>query len=103
MYTLHLNISGNNFSMRSPDFDESLLDCGINFYLTSVSRSYYNHAVYRWNVEEGIIGDLSDVGLAEPQWRYSNVSTGAGAGAAQSSAKCTVSLAGFLKEVLNEQ
>lgn len=102
-YTLHLNISGNNFSVRSPDFDECLLDCGVNFYLTSVSRSYYNHAVYRWNVEEGIIGDLSDVGLAEPKWGYSNVSTGAGVVAAQSSAKCTVSLTDFLKEALNEE
>lgn len=99
-YTLHLNFTANTFSVRSPDYDASLLDCGLTLFLTSVSRSYYNLAVYRWNVDEGVIGDLSDVGLAEPHWAYSNVSTGAGVVAARSSVHRTIPLAAFLEEVL---
>ena len=65
-----------------------------------MSQSYYNWAVYRWNVDEGITGDLSDIGLAESKWGYSNVSTGAGVVAAQSFSKATVNLKEFLKTIL---
>ncbi|MDE6218339.1 MAG: DUF4249 domain-containing protein, partial [Muribaculaceae bacterium] len=99
-YTLHLNFSNNTFRIKSKEYDESLLDCNINLYLTTVSRSYYNWAVYKWNVDEGIMGDLSDIGLAESKWGYSNVSTGAGVVAAQSSAKYTIDLKDFLKAIL---
>ncbi len=99
-YTLHLNFSDNSFRIRSQAYDESLLDCEVNLYLTTVSQSYYNWAVYRWNVDEGITGDLSDIGLAESKWGYSNVSTGAGVVAAQSFSKATVNLKEFLKTIL---
>lgn len=101
-YTLHLNISYSFLRLNSQKYDESLLDCGVNLYLTSVSQSYYNWAVYKWNVDEGIIGDLSDIGLAEPKWGYSNVSTGAGVVAAQSSAKYTIDLKEFLEKTINQ-
>lgn len=99
-YTLHLNYTGNSFSIKSENYDESLLECGVNLYLTTVSQSYYNWAVYKWNADEGIIGDLSDIGLAESKWGYSNVSTGAGVVAAQSFTKYTVDLKDFLKHYI---
>lgn len=99
-YTLHLNFSDNWFRVNSKEYDESLLECGVNLYLSTVSQSYYNWAVYKWNVDEGIVGDLSDIGLAESKWGYSNVSRGAGVVAAQSSAKVTISLKDFLKDIL---
>ncbi len=102
-YTLHLNFSGCTFRIRSQVYDESLLDCEVNLYLTTVSRSYYNWAVYKWNVDEGIMVDLSDIGLAESKWGYSNVSTGAGVVAAQSTSKYTIDLGEFFKIILNEQ
>ena len=102
-YTLHLNFSNNSFRVNSHEYDESLLECGVNLYLTTVSKSYYNWAVYKWNVDEGIMGDLSDIGLAESKWGYSNVSTGAGVVAAQSSAKYTIDLKEFLKTTLNNK
>ncbi len=102
-YTLHLNFTGNTFNIKEETYDESRLECGINLYLTTVSQSYYNWAVYKWNVDEGIIGDLSDIGLAESKWGYSNVSTGAGVIAAQSTAKYTIDLKDFLKSTLNKQ
>ncbi|MBD5365608.1 MAG: DUF4249 domain-containing protein [Bacteroides sp.] len=98
-YTLHLNYSDNLLRVSSKEYDESLLECGVNLYLTTVSQSYYNWAVYKWNVDEGIIGDLSDIGLAESKWGYSNVSTGAGVVAAQSSTMTTINLKDFLKDI----
>lgn len=74
----------------------------MNLYLTTVSKSYYNWAVYKWNVDEGITGDLSDIGLAESKWGYSNVSSGAGVVAAQASSKFTIDLKEFLKKTLND-
>ena len=99
-YTLHLNFTDNVFNTKAEEYDDSLLECGLNLYLTTVSQSYYNWAVYKWNADEGIIGDLSDIGLAESKWGYSNVSTGAGVVAAQSSAKYTIDLKDFLKTIL---
>lgn len=100
-YTLHLNYTDNVYRVKSLMYDESLLDCEVTLYLTTVSQSYYNWAVYKWNADEGILGDLSDIGLAEPKWGYSNVSTGAGVVAAQSSAKHTVDLKDFLKNAIS--
>lgn len=102
-YTLHLNFTDNQYSVKSPSYDESLLDCGINLYLTSVSQSYYNWVVYKWCVDEGVLGDMADLGLAESQWGYSNVSTGAGVVAASSTAVYTVSLRDFLESTLRRQ
>lgn len=102
-YTLHLNFTGNSYHVKSQYYDESLLDCAVTLYLTTVSQSYYNWAVYKWNVDEGVTGDLSDIGLAESKWGYSNVSTGAGVVAAQSSSKFTINLKDFLKTTLNNK
>ena len=102
-YTLHLNFSNNSFRVKSQEYDESLLECGVNLYLTTVSKSYYSWAVYKWHVDEGIVGDLADIGLAESKWGYSNVSTGAGVVAAQSSSKFTIDLKEFLKTTLNSK
>ncbi len=100
-YTLHLNFTNNYFEISSRYYDESLLDCGITFYLSTISKSYYDWAVYKWNVTEGIIGDLAEVGLAESKWGYSNVSTGAGVIAARSTVQYYVSLKDFLKSELS--
>ena len=100
-YTLHLNFSHNSFNVKSRYYDDALLECGVNLYLTTVSQSYYNWAVYKWNADEGIIGDLSDIGLAESKWGYSNVSTGAGVVAAKAAVKYTLSLKDFLQKTLS--
>lgn len=95
-YTLHLDFANNSFNVKSSEYDESLLECGMNLYLKTISRSYYDWAVYKWNVDEGVLGDLSDIGLAESKWGYSNVSTGAGVVAAQSFATYTIDFTPFL-------
>ena len=99
-YTLHLIFSDNAFCVASEEYDDSLLDCGVVLYLSTVSQSYYNWAVYKWSAAEGILGDLSDIGMAESKWGYSNVSTGAGVVAAQSSTSYTVDLKEFLSQTI---
>lgn len=101
-YTLHLNFSDNTFSVSAQDYDETLLECSVILYLYTVSQSYYNWAVYKWNADDGITGDLADLGMAESKWGYSNVSTGAGVVAAQSCASFTVDLKDFLESVLRQ-
>jgi len=67
----------------------------ITFTLASVARSFYDRALYIWQRDAGILGDLGDLGFAEPMWGYSNVSTGAGTVAARALTTCTVSLRDF--------
>ncbi|MGM9846912.1 MAG: DUF4249 family protein [Muribaculaceae bacterium] len=102
-YTLHLNFTNNVFNVVSDTLDDSLFDCGINLYLASISQSYYNSSIYKWYLDEGITGDLADIGLAESKWGYSNVSTGAGVVAAQSISKHTISLKDFLNSIINNK
>lgn len=102
-YTLHLKFANCFYNVTSRQYDESLLECGVTLCLNSVTQSYYDWLTYRWNVEEGVIGDMADVGFAEPKWGYSNVSTGAGVVAAQSSVYYTIDLAPFLKTIFESE
>ncbi len=79
----------------TPDNIEEVCDAGFIVCLSSVSESYYNWFNYCWQIYSGAIGDLSEVGLAEPVKGYSNVSTGAGVVAARSTAKARIPLDNF--------
>lgn len=100
-YTLHLNFFDNVFYIKTDKYDESLLECGLDINLNTVSGSYYNWAVYKWNISEGINGELSDIGLSNPIWGYSNVSTGAGVVAAMTENGYTINLKDFILQALN--
>ncbi|MGN1246664.1 MAG: DUF4249 domain-containing protein [Muribaculaceae bacterium] len=102
-YTLHLRFENNRFTAESEEYDESQVECGVNLYIATVSASYYNWAVRKWHTEEGVSGDLSEIGLAETRWGYSNVSTGAGVVAAQSLRRYSVNLNEFIKTTLKQQ
>lgn len=101
-YPLHLNFSGMRYSVQSAKYDSSLYDCGINFRLFSVSPSYYSFALYTWQIGNGIIGELGDVGFGDPIWGYSNVSTGAGLVAARTEAIYNVNLKDFIQQAINQ-
>ncbi len=102
-YTLHLYNEGMSYFIMCEGFDSELLNCGLVFVLSSVSESYYNWAVYKWNIDHSLIGDLGDIGLGDPMWGYSNVSTGAGVVAARACSECAVNLAPFLKDHVGTQ
>lgn len=99
-YPLHLLFTNGRYYVKSVEYDESKLECGIDLQLTTVSQSYYSWAVYQWNTDEGILGDLADIGLAEPLWGYSNVSTGAGVVAARATTMYRINLKDFLADCL---
>ena len=100
-YTIGLKFDGSRFCASGPEFEESMFDCGIKFTLMTVSRSYYDRLNYLWQKNSGIIGDLVDIGLADPVWGYSNVSTGAGVVAAKTVTTYDLNLKDFLKDALN--
>lgn len=100
-YTLRLQFNNASYHVESPEYNSELYDCSITFYLATVSRSYYDRAIYVWQRDSGIIGDLGDLGFAEPIWGYSNVSSGAGIVAARSFSTYTLNLKDFIQQTLN--
>lgn len=102
-HTLGLHFENASYSVVAPEYDPDLYDCSITFTLASVSRSFYDRALYIWQRDAGILGDLGDLGFAEPIWGYSNVSTGAGTVAARALTTCTVSLRDFLESTLADR
>lgn len=102
-YTLHLQYEGCQFYTYSKDWDDSLFDCSAELSLYTVSESLYYFVNYLWQRDEGYIGDLGDLGLSDPAWGYSNVSTGAGVVAARSRASYTIDLHDFLENAARQE
>lgn len=77
-YPLHVRLEGVSYQidnrLATPDMENSY----ISLILYSISPSYYRHVISVWAANDGIVGSLGDVGLAEPVFAASNVSTGAG-------------------------
>lgn len=101
-YTLNLHFNNASYGVTAQQYDPELYDCKITFYLATVSRSYYDRAIYVWQRDSGVIGDLGDLGFAEPIRGYSNVSSGAGVVAARSFASCTIDLKDFIESTLKQ-
>lgn len=101
-YTLHLLYTNATYSVVSSVWQDGLIDCGLTITLSTISKSFYDWANYRWQSEEGVIGGLGEAGLADQISGYSNVSTKAGVVAAQSSLNYTVSIHDFLAELIGQ-
>ncbi len=121
-YTLHLRFSNSNISvtqrrpfkgdadteLEEPDLEaikaelEKYLDMSINVIIESVSESYYNWANYSWQTDGGMLGDLSNVGLTDAVWGYSNTSSGAGIVAARTPAARFINLRPYLLQALRD-
>lgn len=100
-YTLTLRFNGLMYKVQAPEYDPDLYDYKLELTVSTISRSFYDRAIYVWQRDAGSIGDLSDIGFAEPMWGYSNVSTGAGVVAACATSKITVSFKDFLEQTLH--
>ena len=100
---INFGFIGCGFSVSGWDPDSDIMECGYTVTLNTISKSYFDWAMYFWNSERGLIGEFSDMGLAEPIWGYSNVSTGAGVVAAQSSATVTINLKDFIKDAFESE
>lgn len=98
--SLTYGFSDCRFLISEWDGNPESLDCGWLVTLFSISESYYNWLCYAEQASGFILGDLADMGLSEPVWGYSNVSTGAGVVAAQSPATVKIDLSDFLLKAL---
>ena len=76
-YPLHLRVVGISYTISPGEGFESN-NAYVSVSLNSISESYYRHVISVWQSNDGINGILGDVGLADPVWECSNVSTGAG-------------------------
>ncbi len=97
-YTLHLQFTNAIYRVNSIQYNPDLFDCGLTLTLSSVSESYYKWTKYLWQRENGYIGELGDIGLGDPLWAYSNVSTGAGIVAARTPQSYNINLKDYLEE-----
>lgn len=97
-YTLHVPLNGSySYSYRyNPEKKHELT---MDVKLAHISDAYYSYMMSWWAAHEGVNGILGDVGLGDPVFEHSNVSTGAGIVAAQ--AVSTVSL--NLHDLLNAE
>lgn len=102
-YTLTLKLEDFKFMAEAKDITESLYDCGITFRLMAISQSYYDRLNYIWQKNSSIIGDLSDLGMSDPVWGYSNVSSGAGVVAAKAVTTYNLNLKNFIKEAIERE
>ena len=99
--TLSFGFSNCFFHVSGWDGDPDDLECGWEVTLYSISESYYNWLAYTVQNDGIIFNDFSYLGMADPIWSYSNVSTGAGVVAAQSSRTVTIDIKDFLLKVLD--
>ncbi len=97
-YTLNLQFEDIWVVVREDVDIDDMPDVGIRFIVETVSESYYNWSVYRWNMDSGMIGQLIYFGLGNPVCGYSNVTSGAGVVSAISPASCEVSFRDILKD-----
>lgn len=63
--------------------DKAGHEATLNVRLYNISQSYYDFMISLWQSEKGITGALGGIGLGNPVWEKSNVSTGAGVVAAR--------------------
>lgn len=100
-YTLNLSYDGSWVKIHAPaDRLNEELDCGFDVMISTISLSYYRWACYNWQLDSGLLGDISGTGFGDPLSGYSNVSTGAGVVAARSVTKCPIDLRNWLLEVI---
>lgn len=98
-YPLTISATNVDYIYHNPGNDPALDDFSINLTLGSISDSYYYHVLSVWVANDGIPGILGGVGLGEPVYAASNVSTGAGVVAAV--ARSTVRVR--MLDILNQQ
>lgn len=81
-YPLHIGLNNLSYSVVNPENNPEIDSASIDIRLDVISESYYKHVLSVWQSNDGINGILGSVGLGDPVWEASNVSTGAGVVAA---------------------
>lgn len=77
-YPLHIHMTNIGWNYHSDVGAVDELQCYLVLNLNKISEDYYRHVLSVWVANDGIAGSLGSVGLGEPVFESSNVSTGAG-------------------------
>lgn len=96
-YTLRIPINGDyhcNYRVN-PEHKHELT---MEIQLAHISTAYYNYMISWWAANEGVHGILGDVGLGDPVFEHSNVSTGAGIVAARAISTAHLNIYNLLSE-----
>ena len=99
-YTLNLVFLDCAFHYQADEWNPDFLDCGKMITLNTISKSYYDWEYYYHYIDTGILNDMTYWGFIDPIWGYSNVSTGAGVVAAESSNYVILNLREKLENIL---
>ena len=102
-YTLNLLFRGCIYQLVAKNWDPEFLDCGVLINLPSISKSYYDWEYYNRQIDSGILNDLTEWGFSDPIWGYSNVSSGAGVVAAESSNHIVLNLKDRFENLINRK
>lgn len=96
-YPLHIRVTGIQYEVASEGgFDSNT--SSLTLTLNAISESYYRHALSVWVSNDGISGILGGIGLGDPTWECSNVSTGAGVIAAVAPSSVEIPFSSFFKD-----
>ncbi len=100
--TYNLTLLYNDFFylVNTPELDPAMTDCGFTIMVYNISKSFYDWYLYLYNQNEGPYGDFGGLGLGDPMWGYSNVSTGAGIVVAQTPSVIEVDFGPYIREAL---
>lgn len=82
-YPLHIRLEDVSYKIKNGALIPGKEESRFIFNLSVISPEYYRHVIATWTAEEGSLGQLGSVGLAQPVFAFSNVSSGAGVVAAQ--------------------
>ena len=89
-YPLRMTVSDYKFFYWNPLDLPGPKKTGITVRLRHINQAYYKHVISIWEANDAIVGTLGGVGLANPVYPLSNVSTGAGVVAAYAEASLTI-------------
>ena len=78
------------FYYKNPSDLEGPKEYGVVITLRHINEAYYKHVISVWEANDALVGSLGGVGLANPVYPYSNVSTGAGVVATYGVSKVTI-------------
>jgi hypothetical protein len=99
-YPLHLLYKNAEYRGSLEAGNPAGIDQPLYLSLAAISKSYYDHVISVWVAEDGIAGSLGSVGLGDPVYPASNVSTGAGVIAAQTYSYIEFTIGDLLREAI---
>jgi len=98
---LHVDLDDICYYLRNPSGHPDVGNAEFYMDFYTISPSYYKHVISVWQSNDGIVGSLGGVGLADPVFESSNVSTGAGVVAAAAVSKYAIPFADIREKAEN--